>query len=62
MFQVLRRLISRQNTTPFSSRGRLGLSPGHVNALVTMVLAVANGYAFGALKEVIKLLEQWVNE
>ena len=56
--QVLRRLTSRHNPTPSSSRSRLDLSPGHINALVTMVLAVANGHAFGALKEVIQLLQQ----
>ena len=56
--QVLRRLSSRHSLTPSSSRSRQDLSPRHVNALVTMVLAVANGHAFGALKEVIQLLQQ----
>ncbi|KAK5562171.1 hypothetical protein LTR43_012234 [Exophiala xenobiotica] len=36
---------------PSSGRIQQGVSPGRVNTLVKMVLAVANGHAFGALKE-----------
>ncbi|KAK5333887.1 hypothetical protein LTR43_012652, partial [Exophiala xenobiotica] len=47
------RVWRRRKSPPFapsSGRIRQGVSPGRVNTLVKMVLAVANGHAFGALK------------
>ncbi|KAK5215820.1 hypothetical protein LTR72_011176 [Exophiala xenobiotica] len=43
---------------PSSGRIQQGVSPGRVNTLVKMVLAVANGHAFGALKEVMTLIQR----
>ncbi|KAK5527414.1 hypothetical protein LTR23_011271, partial [Exophiala sp. CCFEE 6169] len=55
--RVWRRLTSLPSAT---SSGRLqqGVSPGRVNTLVKMVLAVANGHAFGALKEVMTFMQR----
>ncbi|KAK5284009.1 hypothetical protein LTR55_011795, partial [Exophiala xenobiotica] len=55
------RVWQRLASLPFApSSGRLqqGVSPGRVNTLVKMVLAVANGHAFGALKEVMTFIQQ----
>lgn len=51
--QVLKRFTLRHRPITIRSRSRQDLSPGHVSVLITIVLAVANGHAFGALKEVI---------
>ncbi|KAK5562630.1 hypothetical protein LTR43_011756, partial [Exophiala xenobiotica] len=55
--RVWRRLASLPSI-PSSGRLQQGVSPGRVNTLVKMVLAVANGHAFGALKEVMTFMQQ----
>ncbi|KAK7889956.1 hypothetical protein LTR67_008420 [Exophiala xenobiotica] len=55
--RVWRRLASLPSA-PSSGRLQQGVSPGRVNTLVKMVLAVANGHAFGALKEVMTFMQQ----
>ncbi|KAK6362526.1 hypothetical protein LTS17_012768 [Exophiala oligosperma] len=55
------RVWQRLTSLPFApSSGRIqqGVSPGRVNTLVKMVLAVANGHAFGALKEVMTFIQR----
>ncbi|KAK5214611.1 hypothetical protein LTR72_012229 [Exophiala xenobiotica] len=55
--RVWRRLASLPSA-PSSRRLQQGVSPARVNTLVKMVLAVANGHAFGALKEVMTFMQQ----
>ncbi|KAK5340893.1 hypothetical protein LTR43_012515, partial [Exophiala xenobiotica] len=55
--RVWRRLASLASA-PSSGRLQQGVSPGRVNTLFKMVLAVANGHAFGALKEVMTFMQQ----
>ncbi|KAK5189075.1 hypothetical protein LTR92_010928 [Exophiala xenobiotica] len=55
--RVWRRLASLPSA-PSSGRLQQGVSPGRVNTLVKMVLAVANGHAFGALKEVMTFMQR----
>ncbi|KAJ9493287.1 hypothetical protein H2202_011256, partial [Exophiala xenobiotica] len=55
--RVWRRLASLASA-PSSGKLQQGVSPGRVNTLVKMVLAVANGHAFGALKEVMTFMQQ----
>ncbi|KAK5202572.1 hypothetical protein LTR41_011677 [Exophiala xenobiotica] len=55
--RVWRRLTSLP-FAPSSGRIQQGVSPGRVNTLVKMVLAVANGHAFGALKEVMTFIQR----
>ncbi|KAK5188672.1 hypothetical protein LTR47_011464 [Exophiala xenobiotica] len=55
--RVWRRLASLPSA-PSSGRLQQGVSPGRVNTLVKMVLAVANGHAFGALKEAMTFMQQ----
>jgi hypothetical protein len=56
--RVWRRLSTKHSPGLSRSPGGQDTSLGNVDKLVTMVLAVANCYAFGALKEVIGLLQQ----
>ncbi|KAK4934607.1 hypothetical protein LTR10_024174 [Elasticomyces elasticus] len=55
--QVWRRLTSLP-FAPSSGRIQQGVSPGRVNTLVKMVLAVTNGHAFRALKEVMTFIQR----
>ncbi|KAK5065426.1 hypothetical protein LTR84_001264 [Exophiala bonariae] len=56
--RVWRRLSAKQSLGLSRSRRGQNTSLRYVDKLVTMVIAVANCYAFGALKEVICLLQQ----
>jgi hypothetical protein len=64
--RVWRRLATNHNSGLSRSRGGRDMCLRNVDKLVTMVLAVANCYAFGALKEVMSLLQQdraaWTSE
>ncbi|KAK5283065.1 hypothetical protein LTR40_002342 [Exophiala xenobiotica] len=55
-FRVWQRLSSQ--TTQCTSKRQQDVSTGHLDTMVNMVMAVANGHAFGALKEVITFLQQ----
>lgn len=56
--RVCRCLSAKQSSGLSCSRRKQNTSLRNVDKLITMVLAVANCYAFGALKEVICLLQQ----
>jgi hypothetical protein len=56
--RVWRRLSTKHSSGLSRSRRGQDTSLRNVNKLVTMVLAVANCYAFGALKEVMGFLQQ----